>query len=152
MLNARGFKATLFFLTIALMLGFQSHHLSNAEHDEDVVGNTSCSAVATGWDNGPAWIAWAGFSASFSKKGKKAGDSVDGSYDLYAYMPPPGPAIRNKADFTLTIKKALGFLWLMDDSAMGNISQVGGSPTNHAGRSTAKAKCGSAATKKCTWP
>jgi hypothetical protein len=159
MFASRGFKAALFFLTIALMLGFQSHHLSNAEQDDDSVDGASCSATATGWNtrqsNGLAsWTAWAGFSARLSKEGRNVGDSVKGSYDIFAYMPGPhnGYGKRDKDTFTLRITRLL--FWVRDGTTMGNVSQIGtGSGSgNPGGRSTAEATCGGASTKTCRWP
>lgn len=160
MFASRGFKAALFFLTIALMLGFQSHHLSHAETDSDSASDgTSVSATATGYKYGPDhyghyhWTAWAGFSAFLSKAGRRAGYSVRGSYDLYAYMP-GGGVKRDSNSFTLTIKRFLGVLWLMDDSRMGNISSVtlSSGSGNPGGNSTARVDAGASSTKTCRWP
>ncbi len=160
MMNKRWKKATLFFLTIALMLGFQSHHLSHAETDTDSsTDGTSVSATATGYKSGPDyyghyhWTAWAGFSASLSKAGRSAGYSVGGSYSLYAYMP-GGGVKRDSNQFTLEIKRFLGFLWLQDDLIMGNISSqyVGSGSSNPGGSSTARVDAGSSSTKTCRWP
>ena len=160
MMNRRWTKATLFFLTVALMFGFQSHHLSRAETDSDSASDgTRVSATATGYKYGPDlyghyhWTAWAGFSASLSSHGRAVGYSRSGSYNLYAYMP-SGGVKRSSSSFTLRVKRRLGFLWKVGDSTMGNISSqyVGSGSSNPGGSSTARADAGSSSTKTCRWP
>ena len=146
----------LFFLITVLMLAI--YYKAHADSDRKTVDGATASANTTGYyyvqNNGTyIWTAWAGFSASLSKKGRKAGYSVKGSYDLEAYMPPSGLKTQAKT-FTLKIKKAVGFLWLMDDEIMGNIHRDGYSSwsSNPGGYSKSKTTCGKAKTKQCRWP
>ena len=158
MMNKRWKKATLFFLTIALLLGmYYLTYAVDADSDSKTVDGVTASATATGYsyaqNNGyHIWTAWAGFSASLSKEGRNVGDSVNGRYSLYAYMPSSG--VKQEANtFTLTIKRKLGFLWPVGDHTMGNIQRddYWGS-TNPGGKSKARSSAGSASTKQCKWP
>ena len=71
MTNKRWKKATLFFFTIALMLGmyYLAHlaHAGNTDSDSQTVDGATASATATGYsfvqnDGYDIWTPWAGFS------------------------------------------------------------------------------------------
>ena len=107
MMNKRWKKATLFFLTVALVFGFQSHHFSTA--DMNTAGGVTCNTLATGFckaaGNGMyVWTAWADYFAKIYASGRNVGDSVDGRIEVSAYIDGgTNPADINK-NFTIRVK------------------------------------------------
>ena len=107
MVTNRRLTAILFFLTVALMLGFQSHHFSTADMNtaDGVVCNTAALgySVAAGYGM-YVWTAWADYFAKIYTSGRKVGDSVDGRIEVSAYIDHgTNPADINE-NFTLTVK------------------------------------------------
>lgn len=153
MLTSQSWKTTLFFLTIAATFGLSFVYFSFADSDSDSKNGASCSATATHYANLTYTgvynhTQWAGFSASLSKEGRKAGDSEDGSYEIYAHC--EGAPDEESHTFTLTIKKKFFFgPWLKDDSTMDNVNDEGMSSwSGTMGSSSAQSSCGKAATRR----
>ena len=151
-------KVTLCFLIIALMLGFQSHHLSNA--DTDSSNGIRVSTFADGWyEKSTVYkgqyvhTAWADFTAVLSAKGRDIGDSEDGNMKLSAFLAGgyinPGDIDR---DFTLTIWG--WWIFKFNDSVMEHHYDKAqtSSPSPPYGWAKSSGDCGGVTPKAESWP
>jgi hypothetical protein len=112
MVTKQRLTTILFFLTIVLMLIFQSHHFSlAAKHSKNGI---TVSTYANGWvtistayKGKYMWTAWSDFTASLSASGREEGDTEQGWKKQKAYLPLYGAT--NPADiddtFELTVTK-----------------------------------------------
>ena len=102
----RPITVTLFFLTIVLMLVFQSHHLSDA--DQNTKNGHTCNTAASGSSRKMRelyeWTGWADYFAKIHAGGKKVGDSANGRIEVRAFLSGgTNPPDINK-NFTLKVK------------------------------------------------
>lgn len=143
-------------LTLSVIYFAYAHYDLDSDSDSDTKADASCSATAVHYHYRHSShynnLQWAGFSASLGKK-HNIGYSVDGKYNIYAYVTGGPGSGREKKDFTLTVGgiKILGktiIKW--GDSKMGNKSDSDSSYTPAtSGSASAKSSVGSASTKTC---
>lgn len=159
MITKRLLTVMFFFLTIAMMLVFQSHQL-NA--DSDSANGIRVSTYANGWyvastvyKGKYVWTAWSDFTATLKASGRDIGDTEDGWYKQKAYLPLYGATNPPDIDEEFELEITGWWIFKFGDSEINHHYSDGQSSSKsrpQGAKAECSGSCGGVTPKAESWP
>jgi hypothetical protein len=153
------FKTAIFVLTLALMLGIQSHDI-NA--DSASANGITVRTYANGWcftstayPGKYMWTIWSDFTATLSASGREEGDTEQGWKKLKSYLPLYGATNPPDIDENFELEITKWFIFKRGDGDMVHHYSSGQSYSNTrpvGAKGKCSGSCGGVTPKAESWP